>query len=135
MTLDRFTNEFSKLAFKRYPEWESIAVPIKYRNSDEHYLSITIESPDPSRENLEIITVDDEVTVDFSFYHIHMSSVEKALDYVEALLTESLVVMKKESEYGESCSYMETMAFLETDENEPKEFKAVRSWKGTFDRG
>lgn len=130
--MDHFTKEFCKKAFVRFPEWESVAVPVNYTNSDAYYLSFEFQSPGPSGEKMELITVDDEVTVEFAFYHIHLSDIQKALDFVEALQTEAIVVVKMEGERGEKCTYLEVETFMESDK---EAFKSVRSWKGTYDLG
>ncbi len=85
-----------------FPDWEKYAEEETWKNS-EPYLVVTVPAPEKANTDLplRISTWDEEVTVDFDYYHTHFdrwtpetedTKHESALIYVQDLLAETLAV-------------------------------------------
>ena len=97
-----FTKRITSEILLSYPEWESRAIFESYKGS-EPYLIICISAPPEAKTDrpFRISTWDDEVTVDFDYYHCHFEKWlpeeddernQAALLYVKDLFAERFAV-------------------------------------------
>jgi len=126
-----------------YPEWKPMAAYETYKGS-EPYLVVTVPAPieADARIPLRISTWDDEITVDFDYYHSHFdrwhpeagdTSNESARLYVEALLSEQLAVASWwQGELCKVCAQHERGAALKVPFAVSYTRVRVRSWNGAL---
>lgn len=141
--MTEFSHKIGDEIFASRPEWEAFATYETYKNS-EPYLVVTIPAPAEANTHLplRISTWDDEVTVDFDYYHTHFDRwapkegdgrQEAAQIYVEELLAEKFAVVSWwQGESCRICSQYVPGTELKISFNIPWSNARVRSWKGSF---
>jgi hypothetical protein len=135
----KYVNTFSKhvagALFKIYPQWLPYAVARS--NEYENWLEVHIPAPVLSYQTgLIISTADERITIYFDPYHAHFGEWEgitvrdastAALSFIQAILEEKVVVVKKEAG-GITWLAPEDIAALPLGD-----IVFSRSWRGTFD--
>ena len=127
--------ESMRLAF---PELQDILpVPIKPEGG---YFILNI----PHKEDfLSITTVDDEITVGFSWYHIHFSSRETlaelyddSIEFIHDLVNEKVIIFSEVKNNKDSCcGYIrpdEIDEFKNRLANENIDYIKLKSWNGKY---
>ena len=126
-----------------FPEWQTFAKEETYKGSSP-YLVITV--PPPTAANTElplrISTWDDEVTVDFDYYHAHFDRWNpqaqdnrhtSALLYVQSLLNEQVAVASWwQSDLCKMASQFDAGSSLQPSLKIAYSRVRVRSWRGSL---
>jgi len=125
-----------------YPFWEQYAVEETYKGS-EPYLVITVPVPKEADTGLplRIITWDDEITIDFDYYHTHFdrwypepndNRQNSGLLYVQELIEEKFAVASWwQDNHCKVCSQVEPGEKLKPSFSIAFSTVRVRSWKGS----
>ncbi len=125
-----------------FPEWEQYATEETWKDSDP-YLVVTVPAPRNADTDLplRISTGDEEVTVDFDYYHAHFerwahqpgdTRHHSAQLYVQELLAETFAVASWWQEnHCKVCGQVELGASLKPPMNIVYTRVRVRSWNGT----
>lgn len=143
-TLNRFSKDFSDVLFDKFPEFRNYFKIKKYDETKNGYLKVNIPHESSKLPKLSITTVDDEITIDFAWYHIHFSCSENidelyndSIDFIYNLINEGIAIFDAESQ-GEEHSF----GYIKTDEigkienriiNEGLYYVRLKSWNGTYD--
>ena len=124
-----------------FPEWSKFAVEETYKGS-EPYLVVTVPAPPEANTELplRISTWDEEVTVDFDYYHTHFEKWRPEGDddrhrsgqlYVKSLLNEEIAAVSWwQGDLCKLCSQLEPGEPLKPRFNISFTSVRVRSWKG-----
>ncbi|WP_255989659.1 hypothetical protein [Chitinolyticbacter albus] len=125
-----------------FPEWSAFAVEQAFKGSGP-YLVVTVPAPPEAKSDhpLRISTWDDEVTVEFDYYHTHFdrwNPVEgdnrhtSALFYVKSVLDEKVAVASWwQEEACKVCSQLEPGESLKPPLDVVYSRVRVRSWRGS----
>ncbi len=125
-----------------FPEWEQYAAEEAWKDSDP-YLVVTVPAPKSADTDLplRISTWDDEVTVEFDYYHTHFdrwaavpgdTRHQSAQLYVQELLAEKFAVASWWQEnHCKVCGQVEPGQALTPSLNIAYTRVRVRSWNGT----
>jgi hypothetical protein len=141
-SMDEFSQRTAREIFASFPEWEALSTCQTWKGS-EPFLVVTI--PPPAEANtdlpLRISTWDEEVTVDFDYYHTHFNKWmpeegdgrhDAALLYVRDLLEEKMAVVSWwQDDLCKSCGQYVPGAELKPTFNIHWTAARVRSWKGS----
>lgn len=126
-----------------FPEWGSFAVEETYKGS-EPYLVVAVPPPSASKTDLplRISTWDEEVTVDFDYYHAHFDRWnpdegddrhKSALLFVRAILEEQVgAISWWQGDLCKVCSQHEPGESLQPRFKVAYSTVRVRSWRGTL---
>ena len=126
-----------------FPEWGPNAAEETYKGSPP-YLVVTIGPPPEAKTELplRISTWDEEVTVDFDYYHTHFDRWnpvdcddrhKSALLYVRAVLEEKIAAASWwQEDECKVCSQLEPGESLEPRFKVSYSRVRVRSWRGTL---
>ena len=137
-----FSLQVREEILSRFPEWVDFAVYETY-NDSEPYLVVTVPAPLEANTTLplRISTWDEEITVDFDYYHTHFDrwKPEEGDDrhrsaqlYVIALLEENIAVASWwQGEACKVCSQLEPGDPLVPRLDISYSRVRVRSWKGS----
>ncbi len=66
----------------------------KWSNKDEYYLQIELKNSDRADDSIEMITVDEETTIQYAFYHIHRKRYGEAVDFVQGIMDEETIAVR-----------------------------------------
>jgi hypothetical protein len=125
-----------------FPEWAPYVAEETWKNSPP-YLVVTVPPPTDAdtEQPLRISTWDEEVTVDFDYYHAHFdrwtakpgdTRHQSALMYVQDLLAERLAVASWwQDSHCKVCAQMQPGGSLKPSINIGYNRIRVRSWNGT----
>lgn len=125
-----------------FPEWKVFATSETY-NGSPPYLVVTVPAPPEARTDLplRISTWDEEVTVDFDYYHTHFDRWnpldgddrnKSAFIYVKAILDEQIAAASWwQGDHCKVCSQIEPGASLNPSFNIAYSKVRVRSWRGS----
>ena len=125
-----------------FPEWEKYAEEETWKKS-EPYLVVTVPAPEKANTDLplRISTWDEEVTVEFDYYHTHFdrwapepedTRHQSALIYVQELLAEKVAVVSWwQDEHCKVCGQVEPGSSLTPPFSIAYSRVRVRSWNGT----
>lgn len=127
-----------------FPEWESYALEESWKNSAPYFVvTVPVNGETTETLPLRISTWDEEITVDFDYYHTHFerwnpepgdSRHQSALLYVRELLAEHIAA----ASWWQGDQFRIASQWEPGTPLEPK-FKVaytrvrVRSWRGTLD--
>lgn len=126
-----------------YPEWAPFAVEETYKGS-EPYLVVAVAPPPEAKTDLplRIITWDEEVTVDFDYYHTHFDRWnpdegddrhKSALLFVQAILEERIAAVSWwQGELCKVCSQHVPGESLHPRFKVSYSTVRVRSWRGSL---
>jgi hypothetical protein len=125
-----------------FPEWARYATEETWKGS-EPYLVVTVPAPGGAGTilPLRISTWDEEITVDFDYYHTHFerwspnpgdSKYESALIYVRELLAENIAVASWwQDSHCRACSQFEPGTPPSPPVKVAYTRVRIRSWNGT----
>ena len=125
-----------------FPAWAAFAVEDTYQGS-KPYLVVTVPAPPEAKTDLplRISTWDDELTIDFDYYHTHFDRWnpeqdddrhKSALLFVKAILEERISAASWwQEEACKLCSQLEPGAPLQPPFNVSYSKVRVRSWLGS----
>jgi hypothetical protein len=140
--MNPFSTRIREEVVAAYPEWEPFVTSETYKGSLP-YLVIKVPTPPEARTNhpLRISTWDDEITVDFDYYHTHFERWnpaegddrnQSALLFIKAIVKEQLAAASWwQGEYCKLCAQIEPGASLNPPFNVAYSKIRVRSWKGS----
>jgi len=141
--MNEFSQRIAREIFASHPEWEALAASETWKGSDP-FLVVTVPAPVKANTHLplRISTWDDEVTVDFDYYHTHFSKWtpeegdgphDAALLYVRDLLNEKVAVVSWwQGDLCKACAQYVPGSELKPSFNISWTAARVRSWQGNF---
>jgi hypothetical protein len=102
--LNEYSRKFADLLFASHPEWKTFAQAVTDPKIQQTFLQVEVPAPPESDFNncLYILTEDDEITIGVRDIHWHVDEYQEALDDVEKILTEEIVLVL----VGKSGSYI-----------------------------
>jgi hypothetical protein len=141
--MDPFSRRISAEILSTHPDWAVYSRSETWKGSDEYFV---VEIAPPAASDtlpLRVSTWDDEVTVDFDYYHAHFerwmpkpgdTKFQSALLYVRALTAEELGAASWwDGDLCKLCGPYERGAPLQPPFSASFTRVRVRSWNGGFD--
>jgi hypothetical protein len=140
-----FSTRIREEILAAYPDWLAFAAWDTYKGS-EPYLVVTVPPPQEAKTDhpLRISTWDDEVTVDFDYYHTHFdrwnpeegdNQNTSALAYVNALLGEAVAVASWwQDGHCKVCAQVEPEASIKPPFDVAYSRVRIRSWRGSLNK-
>lgn len=137
-----FSCRIRKEVLAAYPEWECYSSQERWKESDPYFV-VQVPAPEGAATTLplRISTWDEEVTIDFDYYHTHFerwhpepgdSRHESALLYMRDLLAERIAVASWwQEEHCKVCAQHEPGATLAPPFKVNFTRVRVRSWQGS----
>jgi hypothetical protein len=136
-----FSLQVREEVMSTFPEWEEYAAEETWKDSDP-YLVVTVPAPKSADTELplRISTWDEEITVDFDYYHTHFdrwapqpgdTRHQSAQLYVQELLAETFAVASWwQDKHCKVCGQVEPGAAPKPPVKIAYTRVRVRSWKG-----
>jgi hypothetical protein len=118
-----FSSQIREEILATFPEWEPFVTSETYKGS-QSYMVVTVPPPLEAKAEhpLRISTWDEEVTIDFDYYHTHFDRwnpeegddrTKSALLYTKAVLEEQIAVASWwQGDHCKLCSQIESGASL-----------------------
>lgn len=143
--MNNFSTKSAEQLFAKYPDWRKYA---KFDNEADGKPFIRLEVPSPvaasSTGGLILSTANEEVTVEFDYYHSHFDDMvgdgenfgtEAALAFIDQILREEVAVVSWwNGDDWRGSSTIEAGEFpIASQAMNPFSRTRVRSWKGTLD--
>ena len=160
--MNKLSTKFSELLFSNFPQFREYLTIKSYNDFNDDFLINQkelenkfgiIEDDDYRKEGgyleleiphgeevFNILTIDNEITIGFSWYHIHFNSnkIVEAVNFIKDLINENIIIVAEVNNgMNRSCRYIrkEDIGNLKRKiDDEEIDCINVKSWHGTYNQ-